>query len=445
MAAEMKIPLQVTLEIARSEGFSAAFNRVLDRAAERARLRSLQRLDLSDGSRVFTGSAPPVLNLSPIPPSPRRGGSQIQMLDRLEREATLRPIAMAYPKNGTLAVEVRTTEGHGVFTLDMASGLEAAVESAARLVAARVVHIENLHGLPFELIGNLEDGGLRTVVTIHDFTFFCRRPHLIDATTGTFCDYSTDPDQCRACLRNGKQPPPHSLTEYRRSATHALRRASALIFPSEFLRSTHRDLFPYGGPRPIEEEIPPSTSATAFKVNSTTGRRAIGFVGGCYLHKGGALIPPVVDRLRSFHPGITAHVYGNGEPYLTRQVRRLKGVRVRGYYRQGRLPALLAQDGIVVAVLPSIWPEAYALVVDECLASGVRVVAFDLGAVGERLRAWNTGRLVPSDEGAEGLARAVLECLADPRPVPRAVIDRLPKPVDAAGRHIALYRRLASD
>jgi glycosyltransferase involved in cell wall biosynthesis len=104
----------------------------------------------------------------------------------------------------------------------------------------------------------------------------------------------------------------------------------------------------------------------------------------------------------------------------------------------------LVHGGVALAVLPSIWPEAYALVVDECLASGVPVVAFDLGAVGERLKAWDTRTLVSLNEGADGLARTVLDCLENPRTVSRAVIERLPTPEDAAGQHIALYRRLVS-
>jgi hypothetical protein len=84
------------------------------------------------------------------------------------------------------------------------------------------------------------------------------------------------------------------------------------------------------------------------------------------------------------------------------------------------------------------------LVVDECLASSVPVVAFDLGAVGERLRVWGTGSLVPLEQGADGLSRAILECVESPPRVTDAVIRRIPHPEDAARRHIALYQRMIS-
>jgi len=101
--------------------------------------------------------------------------------------------------------------------------------------------------------------------------------------------------------------------------------------------------------------------------------------------------------------GLRWSAYGGGDPELLARLRRLP-VRVRGYYRSGTLPRLLRRDGVDLALLLSIVPESYNLVLDECAAAGVPVVAFDLGAVGERLR---SGQLVPLAEGAEGIVRAM--------------------------------------
>ena len=447
MFADATSTLRAALEVLRSEGLRSALNRVLDRGSEWSRSRRLLALGPGVGVLWPDEGALPVLNLSPVPPSPRRGGSHIQMLDRLECERAMRPIAFTYPRrDGTLATEVRTATRTGVFTTEPASGLGMAVFEAARRVGARIVHIENLHGLPFELIHDLENRGLTTVLSVHDFTLFCRRPHLIESTTGRFCDFSTDDNRCRACLRFGGVDPPPSQPAYRLAAAQSLRRASAVVYPSDYLRGRYHALFPEGPPHVREEVISPATAmpGAATAITTAASSPAVAFVGGCYEHKGGALIAPIMERIRSEIPGVSAFVYGNGDPELTRDVRRVRGVKVRGYYRQGSLPSLLARDRITVAVLPSIWPEAYGLVVDECLASEVPVVAFDLGAVGERLRAWGTGRLVPLEQGAHGLSRAILECVESPPRVTDAVIRRIPHPEDAARRHIALYQRMIS-
>jgi glycosyltransferase involved in cell wall biosynthesis len=340
---------------------------------------------------------------------------------------------------------VWTKEVSGIFSVDLASGVGPAVAEAAHLLATTTVHIENLHGLPLELVANLERQGFRTVLSIHDFTLFCRRPHLIESTTNRFCEYSRDLDRCRACLGDSGEGPLDSQTEYRRSAAQALGRTSAVVYPSRFLRRVHRELFPEPNRSAIEEVISPATSRSEQPINKEADPSIIGFVGGFSTHKGGALIRPIMDRITAEVPQITAYVYGNGEDRFAREIRSSGRVRVRGYYRQGALPSLLARDRVGVAVLPSIWPEAYALVVDECLALGVPVVAFDMGAVGERLTSWGAGRLAPLDEGPDGLARAVIDCVSSQPGVSAAVIDRLPRPEDAARQHLALYQRLSSD
>ena len=63
---------------------------------------------------------------------------------------------------------------------------------------------------------------------------------------------------------------------------------------------------------------------------------------------------------------------------------------MRGYYRAGSLPGLLRRESVDLALLLSIWPESYGITLDECRAAGVPVVAFDHGAMGERLR-WEGG------------------------------------------------------
>jgi glycosyltransferase involved in cell wall biosynthesis len=386
-----------------------------------------------------------VLNLSPIPPSPRRGGSQIQMLDRLKHERDLRPVAMAYPKDAKLLVELRTQGRSGRFSLDLGAGASEAITEAARLLDATTIHFESLHGFSFNLVESLSARGHRVVLSLHDFTLFCRRPHLIDSTTNTFCEYSTDPDRCRKCLGlNNEDRSSQTQEEYRLAAARALCCTIAVIYPSRFLRGTYQDLFPSTLHRLNENVIAPATSSRSSATSRKPDASTIGFVGGLYSHKGGTLIPSIMEETAATVPQVTAFAYGSGEDSLARAVRRTGAVRVRGYYRDGSLPALLARDRVGIAVLPSIWPEAYGIVVDECLASGVPVIAFDLGAVGERLREWKTGSLVPFSKGPGGLARAIIDHVSSPSGVADSIADRIPHPADAARQHVALYHRLKS-
>jgi glycosyltransferase involved in cell wall biosynthesis len=135
-------------------------------------------------------------------------------------------------------------------------------------------------------------------------------------------------------------------------------------------------------------------------------------------------------------------VYGSGDTDVLKELRRTKGLTVQGFYRQGTLGSLLARDKIAVAVFPSIWPDPYGLVVDECLAVGVPVVAFDYGAVADRLNFWEVGRVVRRQHGAPGLATAVFDTFGLRIKVPKDVIKTIPSTVRIARRHWDLYKSL---
>ena len=153
-----------------------------------------------------------------------------------------------------------------------------------------------------------------------------------------------------------------------------------------------------------------------------------------------ALIPSIMDRVRESEAKAVGYVYGDGEGEIFKELRKAKKIKIQGYYRQGTLPALLAKDKITVAVLPSISPEAYALVVDECLAAGISVVAFEHGAVGERLSYWEVGDLVPLTLGTDGLADTVIENLGRKQQVPDSAIRTLPQIDRVARKYLEIYK-----
>lgn len=442
MTDESKSSLALAVRLLLDEGPRALWNRTQDRLEEIKRLRRLPRLLEDRGRLSIDVELPPVLNVSPLPPSPKRGGAQIQMLDRLAEEKKLRTVALAYPKDGSWWLEISGTSVGGIFAIGGEAVVADLIQRAANLIGSSVVHIESLAGLPLNLVGDLEDRNLSTVLSIHDFTLFCRRPHLTESATAEFCEYCQDPDRCDACLQDVDPKLNTTQADYRRMGARAYKKATLVIFPSDFLRRQHRVLFPgLRGPG-CDAVIPPTSSRPVTSISSSPVPSRIAFVGGLYSHKGGALIAPTMKRVREDNSKAVGFVYGNGETGLFRQLRRTKGIRIRGYYRQGELSVMLKRDRISVAVLPSIWPEAYALVVDECLSVGVPVVAFDLGAVGDRLKAWNVGDLVPLKEGASGLAESLLCSLVGDLDIPEAITRELPLSTSTARQYVNLYRRL---
>jgi len=310
-----------------------------------------------------------------------------------------------------------------------------AVRWAAGRLGSEVLHVENLGGLPPESLLELDRTALRLVVSLHDFAAFCPRPHLIEEPHGTFCGYCRDLARCHRCLAATWDVPGGYQAERRQASGALLAVADRLVFPSEFLRRKINDLF-VGLDSARQLVIPPAIPLSTPEEAPSGPPRRVAFVGGARRHKGGALLGDVVSRFRSEHRKPERWwVLGPGDPSILLRLRDL-GVGVRGYYRAGSLPRLLSDLQIDLAVLASTSPESYSLTLSECWAARRPVIAFDVGAVGERIRAGG-GTPVPPSAGAEGLACAIRHALetAPPRPEPSG----LPSPIDVADSHRRLY------
>ena len=73
---------------------------------------------------------------------------------------------------------------------------------------------------------------------------------------------------------------------------------------------------------------------------------------------------------------------------------------VTGGYADAEVPHLLRRESPDLAWLPSVWPETWCYALDHAQSAGLPVVAFDLGAIAERLRASGGGLLLPLEMAA---------------------------------------------
>jgi len=427
--------LTTAWRVVRAEGMRAAVDRARDRLEER---RERHRATAAPCGTLGRASIVTVLGM---PLSPRLGGVPTQLRNRLALESSHRPCATLFRDGAGWRLEHR--HRGLVRALDAGrAGLVAAAAAAVREVGAAALHVEGLAGLPLEDLSQVAARGTRLILSLHDFSSFCRRPHLVERPRDSFCDYCRDLDRCQACLRQDFAVDPGFQWRYRGQAAALLRSAEAVVFPSEFLRDAHLDLVPgldAARLRVIEPGTPPLADARLGARPAVA--RHVAWVGAVQVHKGAHVFEQVVKQLQAEGVPLRWTALGGGDAGLLARFRALPGVTVRGYWRAGALPTTLRDLGVDLALLPSIWPEAYGLALDECWRAGVPVVAFDHGAMAERVRRLGGGLLVPPAEGADGIARAVREAAggtlaAVPAP------GRLPDPAQAAAAHLELYRAL---
>jgi glycosyltransferase involved in cell wall biosynthesis len=427
--------------IYRLEGMTALQNRSQDRNEEAKRLKKLDTLGERDGRLEIAVDNPLVLNVAVVPPAWERTGAQQQFVDRLNEERNRRTVALAYPRDDAWWLEIWSANTAGIYALGEAINPVEAILQAARLTRVRIIHVESLTGLPPHLVQSLDERDYEVVLSLHDFTPFCARPNLIEQRTKRFCDYCTDLARCAACLKEVDLGVARTQENYRKVGAETLRQARLLVYPSAFMQRRFSEFYPRRQAGQHEVVVAPATARPEVEP-WPRDRLNIAFVGGVHQQTGGALIAPTVSVLHKRNPKVACFVYGTGDQGLLRELHKTKGCRVKGYYRPGTLATLLARDKIAVAVWPSIWPDPYGVEVDECLAAGVPVVVFEIGAVADRLNFWEVGRVVRPHHGPPGLATAVFDTIGRSLSVPADVIKTIPSAARVGRRMTELYRSL---
>jgi glycosyltransferase involved in cell wall biosynthesis len=315
-------------------------------------------------------------------------------------------------------------------TRRVAPYIETALREAIAITGARTIHFEGMHGMPLAEALRLIEERFDVIVSVHDFSLFCARPHLIEEPVQAFCFYSDDPGRCHRCLGQTWDVVPNEQRDRRALARQILTAAKRVIFPSQFLLDKHRELFSLRDFPGVV--IEPGVRVAGGDVRAAGVARAVAYAGSAKRHKGAHLMGELSRRT-----GAALHMFGGGDEDLLRELRGLPGVAVHGYYRGGGLPSLLRRHGVGLVVVPSIWPEAHCLVISEAWRAGAAVVTFDLGAQAERIRARGGGWLAPLESGVDGLAAIVEQWLAgDITATPPSDIA---SPLDAARAHLQLY------
>jgi glycosyltransferase involved in cell wall biosynthesis len=80
---------------------------------------------------------------------------------------------------------------------------------------------------------------------------------------------------------------------------------------------------------------------------------------------------------------------------------------VTGPYQRDHLADLIEAHRINMILFPSICPETFSYVIEEMMLLRLPIVAFDLGAPGERLRDYDLGRIAPAIDAGAALAAMI--------------------------------------
>lgn len=248
----------------------------------------------------------------------------------------------------------------------------------------------------------IEKTGARFEMAVHDFFSVCPSPHLINCR-GVFCGIPDDLSTCDRCLSSSAESFVQvygvpGMAVWRSQWVGAIQKSAVVrVFSHsslELLKRVYKDIDstkvccqPHSLERPTREAV----------ICADPTRIRIGVVGNITHIKGSHV---VVDLVKA----IETSARGDIELIVIGTLHAVSAVRIKqtGVYANQNLLQKLEEEKINVVLFPSICPETFSYVIHEVKATGIPIVAFDLGAQSEYLRDYKRSLLLPL--GTQGVS-----------------------------------------
>jgi glycosyltransferase involved in cell wall biosynthesis len=254
-----------------------------------------------------------------------------------------------------------------------------------------VVHFHNIVGLSMGIIEECYRRQIPTVMTLHDYWGICFKNTLLK-NNGNICKQGGL--ACLGCreMLAGHLPLPSPVRHAH--VLLALRHVDRLITPSRYVAAQYTA---NGIPRDQIAVIQNGIDTENFAPRQRTpGKLTLGFIGHLAQHKGLDVLLHALSLMDA--TPVRLLVVGSGEdaerfqtfahergldPYVT----------FYGQVDNRRIASIYQQ--IDVLVVPSVWPENSPVTITEAMASGIPVIASDVGGISELVEEGVTGYLIP--------------------------------------------------
>jgi glycosyltransferase involved in cell wall biosynthesis len=289
------------------------------------------------------------------------------------------------------------------------------------------VHFHNLHNLGAALIDEAAVRGIRSLFTTHNYWLACPRGYLFTDRLELCHGPGDRGGECAACVGS------LDADGYRRRFDEIRGRFSrgvdVCLAVSEAMRAT---LVGAGYPADAIDVVPQAMPEDgdiweALGRDRRPGRLGpeltVGFFGSALPQKGPSLL---VDAVQRADAPIRVRIHGEVPAAFAAELeaRDARGVvEICGRFDHADLPGLLA--GVDVAVIPSVWWDCAPLMVSECLAGRVPVLAARMGGIVDFVSDGRNGLLFDGRDVAD-LARKLDRLTQEP-----GLLERLQEGISA--------------
>lgn len=259
------------------------------------------------------------------------------------------------------------------------------------------------------LVRSLPDNlGIKYILTIHDYYLICPRLTLTDKN-GQYCK-EPDREACNSCIKtNGVYESLYmdpisfgvNISEWRTVNSDWVSRSDCVVVPNKSVIDRLSNYFEIKSYKvlPHEEiiQVPNSLQKTLVLADrkeclsqSENQIIVVGVIGAIGFHKGLLNLYELARCIESDERNVAIKIIGYTEDDFL--FSKFQHVEITGKYEPKDLAKHL--DNVDVVLFPGEVPETYCFALSEVLANKKRVIAMDIGAIGERLKSYGVGKVV---------------------------------------------------
>nr|WP_286298771.1 rhamnan synthesis F family protein [Polynucleobacter sp. TUM22923] len=250
--------------------------------------------------------------------------------------------------------------------------------------------------------------GMSVDYKVHDFYVICPSQHLLE-NNDQYCSVPQDVNVCNSCLVKNKYVhwganQPVDIVKWRQPFVDLFEIASTITIFDPSSVEIMRRVFNFDD---AKIRVVPHEHLS-FKHVQTVGLGGplhIGMFGTLTEAKGSVVINKLAEFIASHNLNVPITLVGSSH-VLTEP-----SLRVLGTYKHEELPHIVQREGINVFLMASIIPETFSYTISEAMQMELPIVAFDIGAQGNRVKQYKFGKVVPLDSSLEVILEAIQSVL----------------------------------
>lgn len=316
------------------------------------------------------------------------GGTTIHCVDLISRLRKNFNIHVLAPEDGVYKLYSYFTDSEicntvGIFKSNVMTSFYDAdyrfmLETIIDGLGITTVHVHHMIGHYFDIVDVCKEKGIHSIITLHDFYSLCPTINLLYMNK-EYCMEMEHKD-CVHCLKDKMNVRNNIIKNWQMHWNQFLLKFDEIIVPSNSTKEIIENVYTNIDCHVVEHGIDLKRNQAIKKKNDEVFN--VAFVGVMLPHKGSKVLEYFVKHCSS--KKIKFHLFGQAHSDLLKKNH--SNYVYHGRYTRSELPQLLKESKIHLVCNLSIWPETYSYTLSETIASGVPVLSYNLGAVGERIQ-----------------------------------------------------------